>query len=77
MQFYGMNGIGWVFARRFLLLLALLSTLGITVVANFQETNVPAAHGLGAWLAFFWYLKITLITNPSASLVACFMFGCI
>lgn len=74
MQFNNLHSFGYVFTRRVLLVLAVLSTIGLTVVANFQENNVPIAHGLGAWLAFFgglayvWiYIIISCICKPKFS----------
>lgn len=71
MQFYHLNGGGYTFVRWFLLFLAMLSAIGLTVVANFQETSIPLAHGLGAWLAFFcglfyvWvYIILTCVMKP-------------
>ncbi|KAI6176513.1 DNA damage-regulated autophagy modulator protein 1 [Aphelenchoides bicaudatus] len=71
MSFHNLNGCGWAFARWLLLLLAMASAVGLTVVANFQETSVPLAHGLGAWLAFFcglfyvWtYIILTIVIKP-------------
>lgn len=71
MQLHGLSHFGWVFTRRLLLFLAISSTIGLTVVANFQETKIGLAHGLGAWLAFFgglayvWvFILITCVSRP-------------
>ncbi|KAI6225329.1 DNA damage-regulated autophagy modulator protein 1 [Aphelenchoides fujianensis] len=72
MEFHHLDGCGWGFARWLLLCTGIASGVGVCVVANFQETNVPIAHGWGAWFAFFgglfyvWtYVIISSIVKPS------------
>lgn len=48
--------------------LALIAVLGVSIVANFQETNILSIHMLGAFLAFGfgqWYmiLNVRFILN--------------
>lgn len=45
MKFHGVNGWGWTFTLWLLLILGTASGIGITVVANFQETNAGLVHG--------------------------------
>ncbi|KAI6214639.1 hypothetical protein M3Y94_00292200 [Aphelenchoides besseyi] len=71
MNFHHMYGCGWATARWTLYIAGIISGLGVSVVANFQETNVPAAHGFGAWFGFFgglfyvWlFIIISVIIKP-------------
>jgi hypothetical protein len=74
MEFHHLNGCGWRLARWALLVSAMLSAIGLAMVANFPETSVPIVHGLGAWFSFFsglfyvWlYIIITVIIRPKIS----------
>ncbi|KAI6187683.1 Acyltransferase [Aphelenchoides besseyi] len=68
MHFHHMHGCGWATVRWILYSAGVISGLGVSVI---QETNVPAAHGFGAWFGFFggllyvWlFIIISVIIKP-------------